>query len=76
MLKLSLGYSVVENVFWIWYDTDTILADADLAIGDPMQSVVDGHLRIKLLDINWQELPADANNAYRCLLMLTDGLPI
>jgi hypothetical protein len=41
-----------------------------------MQSVVDGHLRIKLLDINWQELPADANNAYRCLLMLTDGLPI
>jgi hypothetical protein len=38
-----------------------------------MQSVVDGHLRIKLLDINWQELPADANNAYRCLPMLADA---
>jgi hypothetical protein len=43
-----------------------ILADANLAIGDPMQLVVNGHLRIEPLDINWQEFPADASDAYRC----------
>jgi hypothetical protein len=30
-----------------------ILADANLGIGDPMQLVADGHLEIKLLDIDW-----------------------
>ncbi len=34
-----------------------------------MQSAVDGHLRIDPLDIDWQELLADANNAYQCLRM-------
>jgi len=40
----------------------TILADANLAIGNPMQSVVDDHLRIKLLDIDWQKVPANGKN--------------
>jgi hypothetical protein len=30
-----------------------------------MQSAVDAHVSIDPLDIDWQELPADANNAYR-----------
>jgi hypothetical protein len=35
--SLSLGYSVVEkNSVSIWYNTDTILADANLGIGDLM----------------------------------------
>jgi hypothetical protein len=55
----------------IRYDTDTILADANLAIDDPMQSVVDGHLRIEPLYIDWQELPADANNAYQSWPMIS-----
>jgi hypothetical protein len=37
-------------MFWWRADTNRILADGNLAIGDPMQSVVDGHLRIELLD--------------------------
>jgi hypothetical protein len=40
-------------------------------IGYPMQSIVNGHLGIELIDINWQELPANANNAYRCLPMIS-----
>jgi hypothetical protein len=41
------------------------VADAYLAIGCLMQSAVDGHVSIDLLDIDWQELPANANNAYQ-----------
>jgi hypothetical protein len=37
--------------------------NTNLGIDDPMKQVVDGHLRIELLDINWQKFPADANNA-------------
>jgi hypothetical protein len=37
-----------------------------------MQSTVDGHLRIDPLDINWQELPADANNDYQWLGNITN----
>jgi hypothetical protein len=29
-----------------------------------MQSAVDDHVSIDPLDIDWQELPADAKNAY------------
>jgi hypothetical protein len=36
----------------MWYNTDTSLADANLGIGNLMQSVADGHLRIKALDID------------------------
>jgi hypothetical protein len=50
-LIVTLGYSVVEKV-GVSHNTDTILADANLAIGYLMQSVVDGHLGIELLDIN------------------------
>jgi flagellar biosynthesis/type III secretory pathway ATPase len=44
------------------YKTDTILADANLAISDPMQSVVDGHLRMESLVIKGKKFPADAKN--------------
>jgi len=44
-----------------------------------MQSAVDDHVSIDPLDIDWQELPADAKNAYwwfvdayRCLADVTD----
>jgi hypothetical protein len=53
------------------YDTNTILANANLAIGYPMESVVNGLHGIEPLDIDWQELPADANNAYRWLADVT-----
>jgi len=46
-------------------DTDTILANTNLGIGDPMQSVADGKVSIELLDIDWQKFPADAKNASR-----------
>ena len=47
-VRLTLGHLVVEKVeiSQYWYDTDTILADANLAIGYPMPSVVDGNFRI------------------------------
>ncbi len=69
----QLSYIFKPGIFGCWkqisdlkrYNTDTISTDANLAIGDPMQSVVDGHLRIELLDIDWQELPADAIDANR-----------
>ncbi len=43
-----------------------------------MQSVVDGHRTIDLLDIDWQEWPVDANckhanNAYWWLANVTNG---
>jgi hypothetical protein len=44
------------------YNTDTILANANLAIGDPMQLEVNGHFGIELFDIDWQKFPADAKN--------------
>ncbi len=40
----------------MWYNTDTSLADANLGIGNLMQSVADGHLRIKALDIDWHKI--------------------
>jgi hypothetical protein len=46
-------------------DTNTILANTNLGIGDPMQSVADGKVSIELLDIDWQKFPADAKNASR-----------
>jgi hypothetical protein len=66
---ITLGYSIVEKVevSQYRYDTDTILAVANLAIGYPMQLVVDGHLGIKPLgiDCHWQKFPADAKNGSR-----------
>ncbi len=50
------------DVSQYWYDTDIILADANLAIGYPMQLVVDGHLGIEPLDIDWQKFPANGKN--------------
>jgi hypothetical protein len=46
-------------------NTDTILVDANLGISYPMQSVVDGHLGIEPLDINWQKYPADGKKGSR-----------
>jgi hypothetical protein len=46
-------------------DTNTILANTNLGIGDPMQSVADSKVSIELLDIDWQKFPADAKNASR-----------
>jgi hypothetical protein len=54
-LIVTLGYSVVEKV-GVSHNTDTILADANLAIGYPMQSVVDGHLGIELLGYQLAEI--------------------
>jgi hypothetical protein len=53
-----------------------ILADANLAIDYPMPSVVNGNLGIEPLDIDRQELPGYANNACRCLPMVTDVYPM
>jgi hypothetical protein len=51
--SLSLGYSVVKKISdSIRYDTDMILADVNLGIGDPMQSVANYHLSIEPLDID------------------------
>jgi hypothetical protein len=46
-------------------NTDTILADANFAIGYPMQSVVYVHIGIELLDIDWQKYAADGKNDRR-----------
>jgi hypothetical protein len=43
-------------------DTDTLLADDNLGIGDPLQLVANGHHGIEPLDINWQTFPADGKN--------------
>jgi hypothetical protein len=40
------------------------LVDADMILAD-------GNVGIKPFDINFQELPADANNAFQCLLMVS-----
>ena len=70
---VSLGSSVVEKVVdsQYRYDTDTDLDNTNLGIYNPMQSTVDGHLRIKLLDTDWQKFPADANKAYQCWPMVS-----
>ena len=49
-LSITLGYLVVSKVVDSQYRCD--VADANLGIGDPMQSVADGHLGIELLDID------------------------
>ncbi len=43
-----MGYSVVEILFQnlIRYDTDTILADGKVGIGDPMPPETDANLTI------------------------------
>jgi len=41
------------------------IADTNLGIGNPMQSVDDSKVSIESLDINWQELPADGKNSTR-----------
>jgi hypothetical protein len=48
------------------------IANANLGIGDPMQLVVDGHLIIELLDIDWQKFPANTNNACQWLADLNN----
>jgi hypothetical protein len=50
-LLVALGYSVVEKVDANRYDTDTILADANLTIGDLMPSVADTNIIIEPLDL-------------------------
>jgi hypothetical protein len=52
--RLTLGYSVVAKVVdsQNQYNTDTILANANLAIGDQMQLVVEDHLGMELLGID------------------------
>ena len=49
-----MGHSVVAKVVdsQYRYDTNTDLADTNLGIGDPMQSLVNSHLRIESLDID------------------------
>ena len=42
-------------------------------IGYPMTSVVNGNLRIELLDINWQKFPADDSRGLVNVTNLTDG---
>ncbi len=61
---LGLGYWIVKTVddSQYPYDTNTLLANADLAISYPMQSAVDGHVRINPLDIDWQKFPAIGKN--------------
>jgi hypothetical protein len=46
-------------------DTDTILADVDLGIGDSMAWVADANIRIEPLIIDWQKYPADGKNGSR-----------
>jgi hypothetical protein len=66
-VKLTVGPLEVAIVVDSQYrnDTYTILANTNLGIGDPMQSVADGKVSIELLDIDWQKFPADAKNASR-----------
>jgi hypothetical protein len=45
-LVASLGPFVVAKVVGSQYQYDTDLADTNLGISNPLQSVVDGHLRI------------------------------
>jgi hypothetical protein len=55
---VSLGPSVVEKFVdsRYRYDTDTDLADLNLAIGYPMQLVTDSKVSIEPLDINWHKI--------------------
>jgi hypothetical protein len=60
IILLTLGYSVVEKLRFA--DTDTILVDSNIAIGYLMLLVVDSHLGIEPLNIDWQKFPADGKN--------------
>jgi hypothetical protein len=43
-------------------NADTIEPDANLPIGYPRASIVNAHMTIKLLNINFQKFLADAKN--------------
>jgi hypothetical protein len=56
--QLSLGPLVVEKVAdsQYRYNTDTDLANLNLGIGYPMQSVIDSKVSIEPLDIDWHKI--------------------
>ncbi len=52
--QLSLGPSVVEKVVdsRYWYNTDAMVPDFDLGIGDPMGSPSDGKIGIESVSVS------------------------
>jgi hypothetical protein len=61
---VTLGHSAIHcmKISLCQYNTDTMLANVKVAIGDPMHQLANGNVSIELLDIHFQKLLADGKN--------------
>jgi hypothetical protein len=71
--KLSMGHLVVEKVVdsWYQYDTNTDLANLNIGICYPMQSVTKSKVSIELLDIDWHKICIRWQKGSQYKLMIT-----